>query len=63
MSPREERRFRLVWLVGVPFGLFIGAIASLDDWSLGWIYLAVAAFVAAAVVFVHRRPDDRSRRR
>jgi hypothetical protein len=63
MTPREERRFRLVWVVGIPFGALIGLIASLDNWSVGWIWLAVLSFVTVAVVFVHGRPRDWSRRR
>jgi hypothetical protein len=63
MSPREERRFRLVWLFMVPYSLLVAVVASLDDWSVGWIWLAVFLFVAAAAVFVHRRPGDGRRRR
>ena len=63
MSPGEERRFRLVWLVMVPFSLLVGVVASMNEWSVGWIWLAVLLFFVAAAVFVHRPFGDRSRRR
>jgi fatty acid desaturase len=54
MSPREERRFRLVWLVGLPFAVLVGVVSSTNDWSVGWITLVVIVFLALAAVFVHR---------
>jgi hypothetical protein len=62
MSPREERRFRLVWLVGLPFAVLVGVVSSTNDWSVGWLTLVVIVFLALAAVFVHRQPRDGSRR-
>jgi hypothetical protein len=63
MSPREQRRFRVVWIIGLPFAAVLGVVASANDWSVGWIYLVEITFVALAVLFVHRHPHGRSRLR
>jgi ABC-type branched-subunit amino acid transport system permease subunit len=63
MTPREERRFRLVWIVGLPLAGVLGFVASEYDWSIGLIYLTLITLAVSAVVFVHFNPLDRFRRR
>jgi TRAP-type C4-dicarboxylate transport system permease small subunit len=63
MSPSEDRRFRIVVALVLPVAAVLGAIASADDWSIGWIYVSLCALFALAVVFVHFPPWERSRRR
>jgi hypothetical protein len=31
----------------------LSGVAALEDWSIGWIYLVLGAFLAAAMLFTH----------
>jgi hypothetical protein len=43
--------------------LVVALVAVVDDWPLGWIYLALATLVGSMALYTHREPRDRSRRR
>lgn len=63
MDPRTDRRFRRAILVGGPLWVAVSVVAVVDDWPLGWIYLALATFLGLMVLYTHREPRARSRRR
>lgn len=58
-----NRRFRRAVLVGLPVWVVVAVVAVVDDWSLGWIYLAVAAVLGTMMLYTHHEPRDRARRR
>jgi hypothetical protein len=58
-----NRRFRRAVLVGVPVWVVVATVAVLDDWSLGWIYVAIAAVLGTVMLYTHHEPSDRTRRR
>jgi hypothetical protein len=66
MDPRVDRmnrRFRRAVLVGLPVWVVVAVVAVVDDWSLGWIYLAIAAVLGTMMLYTHHEPRDRARRR
>jgi hypothetical protein len=63
VSPSEDRRYRIMLAVVLPVCALLGVIASLNNWSIGWIYLVLFVLFALAAVFVHFPPWERSRRR
>jgi hypothetical protein len=63
MPPREDRRFRIATFVLLPLSCVLGVVSSVNDWSIGAIYLAFGVMAVSAVVFVHLNPVDRFRRR
>jgi hypothetical protein len=63
MTPGEDRRYRIMLVVLLPVAGLLGAIASVYEWSIGWIYLSIFILFALAVVFVHFPPWERTRRR
>jgi hypothetical protein len=63
MTPREDRRYRIMLAVLLPVSGVLGGISSANDWSVGWIFLAIGVLLAAAVTYVHYEPRDPSRSR
>jgi fatty acid desaturase len=63
MTPREDRRFRIVRVVAPVVGGVMGWISSANDWSVGWIFLTIGVIFAAAVLYVHHEPRAPSRSR
>jgi hypothetical protein len=63
MPPGEDRRFRMMRAVVLPACGLLGVIASVNDWSIGWIYLSLFVIFGLAAVYVHFPPWERSRRR
>jgi hypothetical protein len=63
MSPREDRRYWIALAITVPVAGVLGAIASVNDWSVGWVWLSWFVLLGLMVLYVHYNPRDRSSRR
>jgi hypothetical protein len=63
MDSRTDRRFRLALTIGIPISFVLAVVAALDDWSLGWIYVALGAVLGSMMLYTHYEPRERSRRR
>ena len=48
---------------GVPYAVMVSVLAGVGDWSVGWIWLAIAVFMALAMLYVHHeRPGEHPER-